>query len=270
MKPPSRPDKPNVCTTAPSALSPRARGPSPTRTPSGVASPSTDAKALARHTDASLGAAESRPPDRRARSACVALSMPLGTRALQDRPGRAFKRSTNSEDNAGAFKREVRDSLAVVEDRAPATKKPPARRSPATTHRNPKAATAHATACVGVNLAMRLLGASPVSSPERVARRGAPSVDAPGGDEVFIASLACLVPSTHRTRVGDLHATPRESAALQLSRAAGSPDDTRAVSRGVALPVSARSAGRFAAFQGESGSNTSTRRRFRSVPNART
>ena len=187
MKPPSRPDKPNVCTTAPSALSPRARGPPPTRTPSFG-----DAKALARHTDASLGAAESRPPDRRARSACVALSMPLGTRAVQDRPGRAFRRSTNSEDNAGAFGRSgVRDSLCV-EDRAPAT---PLSRSPANTHRKPKAATAHATACRGVNLAVSLLGTSPVSSLKRVARRGAPSVDAPGRDEVVIASLAFLVPS---------------------------------------------------------------------------
>ena len=42
---------------------------------------------------------------------------------------------------------------------------------------------------------MSLLGTSPVSSLKRVARRGAPSVDAPGRDEVVIASLAFLVPS---------------------------------------------------------------------------
>ena len=260
MKPPSRPDKPNVCTTAPSALSPRART-------------SSDADAVARGREGGAGAPHGRilgrggepPPDRRARSACVALSMPLGTRAVQDRPGRAFRRSTNSEDNAGAFGRSgVRDSLCV-EDRAPAT---PLSRSPANTHRKPKAATAHATACRGVNLAVSLLGTSPVSSPKRVARRGAPSVDAPGRDEVVIASLAFLVPSGVPNAPNAIaSATPRGSAARRVSRSRGSPDGTRAVSRGLAVPVSARSAERCAASRGEGG-NTSTRRRFWSVPNA--
>ena len=99
----------------------------------------------------------------------MALSMPFGTRAVQDLSGRAFRRSTNSEDNAGAFKLEGRDSRCV-EDRAPSM---PPSRWPANTNRKPKAASAHATACAGVNLAVSLLGASPDASPERGASRGA-------------------------------------------------------------------------------------------------
>ena len=180
-------------------------------------------------------------------------------RAVQDRPGRAFRRSTNSEDNAGAHGRSgVRDSLCV-EDRAPAT---PLSRSPANTHRKPKAATAHALAVRGPNLAVSLAGHIPGLIPEDARREmAAPSVDAPGRDEVVIASLAFLVPSgvpKSRTRSLRDAARGRPLVASRARAATGRDACGVSRSRGSGLSAERRAVCRV---RGEGG-NTSTRRRF--------
>ena len=134
----------------------------------------------------SFGFPESRPPERRFKSACVALSMPFGTRACQVLSTRLFSKATNSGVSAGSERRDLCDTwdvrvvCGVTPGSAPSA-------SPANTHSTPTTKTANTTELSTANrffplkpcfVDVRVMFVSP--GPTRAPSKGAASREASG------------------------------------------------------------------------------------------